>query len=100
MPSNVPREYCLTVTATSLGGDGGAARFGVVFPFDATCIFVAHDGSTGTMYVSLTSSAGSTGGWPVKPSESFTITDLKTYCLGVASTTTSTVESFRLGAWA
>lgn len=98
MPSNMPPEYALTLTGTSVAGEGAPIKFGAVFGFDATQVIVANDGAY-SLYFSLATTAGSTSGFEIKALEAYSLDAVRSYGFSVACTATSTSESFRLGAW-
>ena len=86
------------MTGTGVGGEGAPITFGAVFGFDATQVIVANDGAY-SLYLSLNSTSGSTGGFEVKALEAYALDAIRTYCFSMASTTTSTSEGYRVGGW-
>ena len=95
MSSNRPLEYAITLAGTELV----SARMGVVFGFDAQQVLITND-STGSHYISLASTAGTTGSFCVNASECLSLGGIQTHGMGVASTMTSTSQQVRVGAWA
>lgn len=98
MIANRALEFAASITGTQAGGEGGAVRFGVLLPFDATQVVIANDGAH-PVYLSLASSAGSTGGFEVRALEAYALDAIRTNVISVASTTTSTSDGYRIGAW-
>ena len=98
MSAQHPLEYTLTITGTGLVEWGGTGKFGVIFGFDASQVLFVNN-TAGNVYVSLASTAGSTGGFCLYASEALSMSGIQTGSLSYATTTTSTAQQVRVGAW-
>lgn len=94
MPS-LANQYAVDDTVSSTSG---SATAGYAFGFVATSLRLANDKAT-PVYVSLNSTAGSTGGYRTCSGESWAISGVATGGIGLASTTTSTGTTVRVAAW-
>ena len=92
-----PDQYVTEVTVSTTDAAGTIGKIGVDFGFVANQVAFANDKAS-TVYLNLDSSAGSTGGWPIKSNETFSL-DVVTGGCSLASTTTSTGDKVRVGAW-
>jgi len=94
MPSSStrPDQFNTNVVASTTSGDGG-----IDFGFDAAQLILMND-KTVTLYVNLDSTSGSTGGFPLKATETLTIASMRAGRISVATTSTSTGTA-RVGAW-
>lgn len=81
-----------------ISSTSGTATFGAAFGFVATRIRVYNDKVT-PVYVSLNSTAGSSGGHRTCAGELLSIEGVASGGIGVASTTTSTGTIVRIAAW-
>ncbi len=83
-----------TVVVSTTAAAGTIGTIGLDFGFVATSLTVLND-KTSTVYLSLNSTAGSTGGHPIKAGETITL-NLKIAGCSFASTTTSTGDTARV----
>lgn len=86
----------IVVSTTDAAGTIGTA--GLDFAFDAGQVIVLNDKAS-TIYLSLDSTAGSTGGHAIKAGESRSFAGIRCGRMSLASTSTSTGDFVRVGAW-
>ena len=86
----------VVVSTTDAAGTIGTA--GLDFTFDASHLFLVNDKAT-SVYVSLDSTSGSTGGLEVKTTSGLQLDNLRIGRMSLASTSTSTGTFVRVAAW-
>lgn len=82
-------------TESTVSSTSGTAAVGVAFGFMAQTVLVYNDKAV-PVYVSLNSTAGSTGGHRTCAGELLSVAGIMSEALGLASTTTSTAGIVRV----
>ena len=100
MPSSAtkPDQFATEVVVSTTAAAGTIGTAGIDFTFDAGQLLVINDKTT-SVYMSLDSSSGSTGGHQIKPNESRSFAGIRCGKMSLASTSTSTGDFVRVGAW-
>lgn len=88
------QSFTRDVVSTS----GANGTLGIDFGFDADLVVVANDKAS-PVYVNANSSSGSTAGFEVAPGRELRIDRVRARKIGLASTSTSTGDFVRVGAW-
>lgn len=91
--ANFPQQYFSEqyIATSSVG------RVAVDFGFIANQVIVFND-KAASVYTSLDTTTGSTGGWRIKANESLSLQGLAGG-VALATTATSTADTTRIGAW-
>lgn len=90
-----PDQFATEVAVATSAPPG---KVGLDFGFDANQLVVLND-KAADVYLSLDSTAGSTDGLRVKASETISLSSLKLGAMSLATTTTTTGDLVRVGAW-
>ena len=86
-------------TGPLVGSTGAAPTITeCIFPWEASQIIIINDGAANA-YLNVGSTNASTGSFPLKQTESLEFADRFIRKLSIASTTTSTSDVVRVGAW-
>jgi hypothetical protein len=91
-----PDQSFSEAVVSTCSADG---KLGIDFGFDANQLVLLNDKAT-DVYVSLDSTVGSTDGYRLKAAETLSLSNVKVGRMSLASTSTSTGDNVRVGAWA
>lgn len=100
MPSSAtkPEQFASEVVVSTTDAAGTIGTAGLDFTFDAGQLLVINDKAS-DVYMSLDSTSGSTGGHRIKSGESRSFAGIRCGRMSFASTSTSTGDKVRVGAW-
>lgn len=87
---NKPQQYGDNAAIVS-----SAIPYGQLFDEPVSALTVVNDRSTGSVYLDVTSTSGSTGGFEVKMGETYSLDSMLLDGFSLASTSTSTSDTCR-----